>query len=131
VQHRVERIVRSHAFGLDGAIDGGRARRFLAEHGDAVAYELLTLKEADLAAKRVPAAEPRALLRLRAMLDREAGSPHRLGDLAVSGDDLRAIGFREGPALGRALRVLLDAVVDDPARNDRTWLLARAAEELP
>ena len=61
----------------------------------------------------------------------ERSQPHRIADLAVTGDDLRAIGFDEGPELGRVLQALLDDVVDDPARNDRAWLLERAARELP
>jgi len=78
----------------------------------------------------VPEVELQALATLEARIQEERSSPHRLPDLAVSGDDLRAIGFPEGPALGSALRTLLDAVVEDPSRNDREWLLARAAEEL-
>ncbi len=61
---------------------------------------------------------------------RESTQPHRIADLAVTGDDLRVIGFDEGPELGRVLQALLDDVVDDPARNDRAWLLERAAREL-
>ena len=57
--------------------------------------------------------------------------PHRIADLAVTGDDLQAVGFGEGPELGRVLQALLGDVVDDPARNNRAWLLERAALELP
>jgi tRNA nucleotidyltransferase (CCA-adding enzyme) len=60
----------------------------------------------------------------------EQRQPHRLADLAVSGDDLKKIGFSEGPELGRVLRALLDDVVDEPGRNEPTWLLERAAREL-
>ena len=35
-------------------------------------------------------------------------------------------GFSAGPALGDALKALLDAVLDDPALNTRDELLARA-----
>jgi len=56
--------------------------------------------------------------------------PHRISDLAVTGDDLLELGFREGPELGRLLQALLEDVVDDPARNDPAWLLERAAREL-
>ena len=64
-------------------------------------------------------------------MPQERSQPHHLADLAVDGDDLRAIGFSEGPGLGRVLHELLDDVVDDPARNDRDWLLERAGRELP
>ena len=66
----------------------------------------------------------------RAALEHELASPHRLADLAVDGDDLIALGFQPGPALGRALQELLEAVVDDPGRNTRDQLLA-VARRLP
>ena len=49
-----------------------------------------------------------------------------MSDLAVDGADLISVGFEEGPALGRALQELLEAVVDDPGLNTRDELLARA-----
>jgi tRNA nucleotidyltransferase/poly(A) polymerase len=131
MRRRVERIVRHHSFRLDGGIDGRFARRFLAEHGDAAAFDLVSLKEADLAAKRVPESELEAVAALRSALEAEHDSPHRLADLAVGGADLQALGFHEGPELGRVLHALLAAVVDDPARNEREWLLERARMELP
>ena len=130
MQRQVERLIREHSFRLDGDVDGRAARRFLARHGDELAFELVSLKEADLTAKSVPAAELAAVGELRRALEAERRSPHRIADLAVSGDDLRELGFVEGPELGRVLRVLLDAVVDDPARNERGWLLERARAEL-
>jgi tRNA nucleotidyltransferase (CCA-adding enzyme) len=130
MRHRVVRIVRAHSFRLDGPTDGRGARRFLREHGDALAFDLLALKEADLAAKHVPDAERDAVERFRALLEQERDSPHRLGDLAVGGADLIAAGFVESPELGRVLHLLLDDVIDEPARNERDWLLARAAQEL-
>jgi tRNA nucleotidyltransferase (CCA-adding enzyme) len=126
----VVRIVRGHAFELEGEIDGLRARRFLAEHGEQLARDLLDHKEADLRAKEIEPWELDALARLREAVESERGSPYRLGDLAVDGSDLIAIGFEESPALGRTLRVLLDEVIDDPSRNTRDALLARAKEEL-
>jgi tRNA nucleotidyltransferase (CCA-adding enzyme) len=127
---RVVRIVRGHAFQLEGEIDGLRGRRFLAEHGEEVARDLLDLKEADLHAKETEPWELPALARLRAAVEAQRESPYRIGDLAVDGADLIGIGFEESPALGRALRVLLDEVIEDPSRNTRDALLARAREEL-
>jgi hypothetical protein len=126
----VVRLVRAHAFHLDGEIDGLRARRFLAEHGEPLARDLLDHKEADLRAKETEPWELPALARLREAVEAERGSPYRIGDLAVDGSDLIALGFEEGPGLGRTLRVLLDEVIEDPARNTRDALLTRAREEL-
>jgi tRNA nucleotidyltransferase/poly(A) polymerase len=126
----VVRLVRAHAFHLDGEIDGLRARRFLADHGEELARDLLDHKEADLLAKEIEPWELDALARLREAVESERGSPYRLGDLAVDGSDLIGIGFEESPTLGRTLRVLLDEVIEDPSRNTRDALLARAREEL-
>jgi tRNA nucleotidyltransferase (CCA-adding enzyme) len=122
--------VAAHSFRVEGDWNGERARRFLAEHGDVLAFELVQLKHADLAVKRVPDDERRAVRELRIALERELASPHRLGDLAVDGNDLIELGYGEGPALGRALRLLLDAVLADPAGNEREALLERAREGL-
>lgn len=51
-----------------------------------------------------------------------------LKDLALSGDDLKAAGFPEGPYLGNILRYLLDLVHRDPCLNVRQELLVRACE---
>jgi putative nucleotidyltransferase with HDIG domain len=130
VQQTVSRIVAGHAFSLDGPIDELRARRFLAEHGEELALDLVAHKHADLNAKPVPAEEQGALTELARLLEQERSQPHRIGDLAVTGDDLLSIGFGEGPQLGRTLALLLDAVVTDPSLNERDELLARAREEL-
>ena len=130
VRERVVAIVREHAFHTEGDWRGAPARRFLARHGDGLAFDLVELKLADLAAKNLPHEIDRTRT-LRAALEAERSSPHRVDDLAVDGTDLIGLGYREGPELGRVLRVLLEAVIDDPSRNDREALLARANEELP
>jgi len=132
---RVVRIVRRHMFQV-GRGDALRARRFLAKHGDALALELLDHKEADLLGKRGSGGEPPPLeqverVRLfRRIVREERANPHRLADLALSGDDLLALGYQSGPALGRVLRDLLDEVVDDPSLNRHEELLARAGRRL-
>jgi tRNA nucleotidyltransferase (CCA-adding enzyme) len=130
LQQQIVRIVAAHSFRLDGTIDAVAARRFLAEHGEAVAFDLVAVKRADLRGKDPGPEEFEALGRLEALLEAERSSPTTLRELAVDGDDLISIGFRQGPELGRALRLLLDEVVEDPSRNERTALLARAQEEL-
>ncbi|MCY7304112.1 MAG: HD domain-containing protein [Thermoleophilia bacterium] len=129
VQHAAARIVAGHAFSLDGSIDELRARRFLAEHGEELAFDLIAHKRADLNAKLVPAEEQGALGQLARLVEHERSQPHRIGDLAVTGDDLLSIGFAEGPQVGQALALLLDAVVTEPTLNDRDRLLARARED--
>jgi len=130
VRVHIVRIVAGHAFPLNGTIDARHARRFLAAHGEELAFDLIAHKRADLGAKRVPTEEHDALALLRDLVDAQRSQPYRMQDLAIDGDDLRSIGFGEGPELGAALRVLLAAVVDEPQHNERSWLLDRAAKEL-
>ena len=75
--------------------------------------------------------EPREAGReLRALYRRmrriAARDPIAIADLAIDGDDLRAAGIPMGPWVGKILQALLDAVLDDPTRNRRDWLLQEA-----
>jgi tRNA nucleotidyltransferase/poly(A) polymerase len=125
----VTRLVRAHAFALED-VDELFARRFLREHGDELAFDLVAHKEADLRGKKISQQDLDAVARLRSLLEQEQSQPHRLTDLAIDGSDLIALGFDEGPVLGRTLESLLDAVVDEPALNTRDRLLDRARTQL-
>lgn len=106
-----------------------RARRLLARHGEALAFDLLDHKAADLRGKRPDGPLQADLARLdafRRVVEAERAAPHRLRDLAVGGDDLIAAGIPAGPELGRVLQSLLEAVVHDPSLNRRDELLRRA-----
>ncbi len=134
LRSRVLRIIRHHMFHV-GNGDALRARRFLAKHGDEVAFELVDHKEADYRGKPCEDGEPplediEQLDDFRRMLRRERAQPHRLADLAVDGHDLIELGFKPGPELGHALRDLLRQVVDEPALNTRPALLRRARAKL-
>jgi tRNA nucleotidyltransferase (CCA-adding enzyme) len=128
LRQRVVRIVRGHM--LDpGRADELRARRLLQRYGIELTFDLLEHKRADLLGKGP--ANDKDLERLRTfrtMVEHATTSAHRLRDLAVGGDDLIAIGYEPGPAIGRTLRTLLDEVVREPDLNTREQLLARAKE---
>jgi len=131
LRKRVVRIVRAHMFD-PGRGDALRARKLLAKFGDGLAFDLLDHKEADLRGK---GDNPRQdeldrLARFRVVLEQEQASPHRLRDLAISGDDLVALGHKPGPEIGRTLQALLHEVVRDPGLNTREYLLDRARELL-
>jgi tRNA nucleotidyltransferase (CCA-adding enzyme) len=68
----------------------------------------------------------------RARAVRAAGPPLTVGDLALDGRGLIALGLEPGPDFGRILEGLLDWVLEDPARNDpevlRARVLARSEE---
>ncbi len=121
-------LVREHPFAAEDEPQPVDARRFLARHGERLAFDLLAHRAADLAGKTVPESEWDWLGRFRALVEQERTQPHRLADLAVDGADLIAAGFSEGPQLGHVLQTLLAEVVDDPDLNLREQLLSRAVE---
>ena len=117
LRRRVVRIVRSHMIDTSRA-EPLRARRLLARYGDALLSDLLDHKEADLRGKGDTPRErrPREARRGCGRSWPSSGDePHRIRDLAVNGDDLIAIGYRPGPAIGHALRKLLDESCERPS----------------
>jgi tRNA nucleotidyltransferase (CCA-adding enzyme) len=115
-----------------GKGDALRARRFLAKHGDELAFQVVDHKDADYRGKPGPVGlgppveDLEQLARFRKRLETERRQPHRLSDLAIDGTDLIELGLRPGTELGRVLRDLLHDVVEDPALNTRDALLTRA-----
>jgi hypothetical protein len=90
-------------------------RRWLARVGEA-ADDLLALAEAR---RGNPPAWVATVEQSRAR-----GEPTSRGQLALTGDDLRAAGVPPAPTWGGSCEKLLDAVLEDPARNTREVLLA-------
>lgn len=78
-----------------------------------------------------PLVEARLIRALhRALIATAFNEPIEIADLAVDGDDLRRTGLVAGPALGRLLQRLLDAVIADPSCNTRESLLEIATAQL-
>jgi hypothetical protein len=107
-------------------------RRWVGATGRTRVRAVLRLAAARFAAERRAGSEAPSARSVRALY-REAlrtafRDPVEIGDLAVDGDDLRAAGIPPGPVLGRILTLLLDDVLEDPARNTREWLISRARD---
>jgi len=66
--------------------------------------------------------------RLRAVLD--SGDCWSLRQLAVTGDDLLALGFPKGPETGETLQKLLRLVIDQPEKNERETLMEIVKREI-
>jgi len=130
LRREVVELVRVHPFWIQTG-DALEARRLLAKHGDRLVADMLAHWRADVTGRdQTPktAAKLERIAAFRDVVAAEQQSPHRLSDLAVDGDDLIGIGYREGPGVGKTLAILLDEVVQDPGRNERGTLLERARE---
>ncbi len=100
-------------------------RRALARYGEETLRLLLAVKRADNMAQAEAYRDRQTLLRqwedlLELVL--QSGDCFSLDRLAVRGGDLTALGLR-GPAVGAALRELLEQVMDEKLPNDREMLL--------
>jgi tRNA nucleotidyltransferase/poly(A) polymerase len=126
----ISRLLELGAAKSIGAPNGAAAaelRRLIARVGRLMVPGLARVLWARGRADGGNAAARRAGITLyRAALRSAFHDPLTLADLAVDGDDLRALGIPEGRAMGETLLRLLDAVLEDPARNTRDALLALA-----
>jgi tRNA nucleotidyltransferase/poly(A) polymerase len=57
-------------------------------------------------------------------------APLSVGELAIGGAELKALGIQPGPRFGEILRALLERVLEDPRLNERARLVELAREEL-
>ncbi len=94
-------------------------------------FQLLLLKRADNLAQAPQYRFRQAGYdRLQALAEEviAQGQCFSLHDLAVNGGDLLALGMQPGKAVGSALKLLLDAVIDGRVPNEKDALLAYLAE---
>tara|TARA_B100000401_G_C52190076_1_gene431931 strand:+ start:102 stop:365 length:264 start_codon:yes stop_codon:yes gene_type:complete len=65
--------------------------------------------------------------RLRAEL--RTSPPLKVDDLAINGGDLKRMGLKPGPVFGEILNELLEHVLEEPQRNQKT-ILAHEVKEI-
>ena len=100
-------------------------RRWLGRYGRELLEDLLTLQEADGSSKGVGEPVDTAhFARVRQLLDaiEAENSCLKVADLAVNGHDLAALGY-QGKAIGDALNLLLEQVLDEKLPNEKPALL--------
>ncbi|MGZ6371927.1 MAG: CCA tRNA nucleotidyltransferase [Candidatus Limnocylindria bacterium] len=123
---RVTRLVRHHMFAYTREWTDAAVRRFVRRVEVDLLADLFALRAADDVASGVTE-PPDGWTELRERVAATAGDPLEAGHLAISGDDLIAeLGIAPGPAIGRLLAALLEAVLEDPELNSRERLLELA-----
>ncbi len=107
-------------------------RRWTGEAQPAGVRDAARLWTAALRVESAPEARARTLRLLSEVRDDlRRGVPLSLRGLAVDGGDLMERGWQPGPQIGATLRRLLEAVWEDPSRNEHAALLALAGEPEP
>jgi len=131
---RIVALVRHHLLCYDGTWSDSAVRRWVRRVSPELVDDLYALSEADVQAKgRDAAVDLQHISELKAHVAKviAEGAAFSVKDLALDGGTLiRELGIKPGPDIGRILRALLEEVVDEPSRNERATLLARARELL-
>lgn len=126
---RVAALVRGHMFDYQPSWTDAAVRRFIGRVGLDRLDDLFALREADNAASGVGEPSAGGMDELRARIAEQRRAPLETRQLAIDGHDLqRELGLAPGPGIGRILASLMEAVLDDPSRNERDTLLDLARE---
>ncbi len=126
----VAHLIRFHMFYYNvGEVSEAGVRRFIARVGPECIPSLLKLREADRIGSGVPKAVPYKTRHLLFMIEKVKHDPVSPKMLKIKGDEVMEIlGIKPGPRVGQILAILLEEVLDDPARNEAKYLESRARE---
>jgi poly(A) polymerase/tRNA nucleotidyltransferase (CCA-adding enzyme) len=125
IVEKVCHLVRHHMFNYEPGWTDAAVRRFIARVGLQSVRDLFTLRLADtIATAGKPYSWPN-LSEFQSRIDHvvEAKQALTLKDLAVSGDDLAALGIPRTREMGALLSELLDAALEDPNLNTKEAML--------
>lgn len=105
-------------------------RRFIQRVGIDNIDELFRLRMADAQSNAKTSFNPEEITILQSRISEviHQDMALKITDLKVRGEDLVAIGVKEGPQLGSILRELLDMVIEDPMLNTKEKLLEKAKQ---
>ena len=127
-RERVVNLVKNHMFYYNvGEVTAASVRRLISKVGRENLQDLIHLRIADRLGSGTPKAMPYKLRHLQYMMEKVQHDPVSVKMLALNGNDLMSeLQLKPGPKFGAILDVLLGEVLEDPVRNDRSYLLARA-----
>lgn len=131
-RERILFLVRNHMFHYTGDWSDRAIRRFTRKVGPKHLRDLLALRKADRRGSGRKAKLPRAIQRLIQHIRRveSMDAELKVGDLKINGHILMEMGYTPGPAMGRTMNALLDAVRQGELVNDPVELQSRAREFL-
>ena len=128
---RVVHAIRQHMYAYDDSWTDAAVRRFVRRVGTEALPMLFALRRADNDASGVGEAGEVNQLALERRIETELRTHGQIepATLAIDGHELqRGLGIGPGPEVGRLLDALLEAVLDDPARNEPEELMRLARD---
>jgi poly(A) polymerase/tRNA nucleotidyltransferase (CCA-adding enzyme) len=116
---KIIHLVRYHLFYYNvGEVTEAGVRRFLRRVGPEYVEDFIKVREADRIGSGVPKAVPYKLRHLLFMIEKVKRDPLSPKMLAVNGEDvMKILNTSPGPRVGRILAILLDEVIEEPAKN--------------
>ena len=130
VVEKIATLIRWHLFKYDPdeGITDSSVRRLIRNVGAERMNDLVRLRICDRMGMGVPKAVPYRLRHFQFRVEkilREEEAPS-VKKLKINGDDvMKELGIGPGVRIGKILEVLLQEVMDDPAKGERERLLAR------
>lgn len=125
----ITRLIRHHMFYYTDEWTDSAVRRFMRNVGLDIVDDLFILREADRigSGKREPGSVSIQKLKSRILKIVEEQNAITVKDLRVNGYDImETLGIPPGPMVGKILNHLLQVVLEDPTKNERTTLLELA-----
>lgn len=126
----VAHLIRSHMFYYNiGEISPAGVRRFVARVGTEYIDDLLKVREADRIGSGVKKAIPYRLRHMLFMIEKVKHDPLSPKMLKLNGDEImELLQLPQSPRVGWILNALLEEVLDNPEKNIKESLTARAKE---
>lgn len=128
----VVNLVRWHMFFSDpDEITLSAVRRTITRIGEAHIEDLLNLRVCDRIGTGRPKEQPFRFRKYKAMVDEALRDPISVKMLKINGDIImEKTGEKPGKKLGYILNALMEEVLEDPTKNDETWLETKVFEFL-
>ena len=124
----VVNLVKNHMFYYQvGEVTAASVRRLIVKVGRENLQDLIHLRMADRVGSGTPKALPYKLQHLQYMMEKVQNDPISAKMLKINGNDLRTdLQMEPSPKMGAIIDVLLAEVLEDPEKNTKEYLLARA-----
>ncbi|MFH1564781.1 MAG: HD domain-containing protein [bacterium] len=127
---KISHLIYHHMFYYNiGEITDSAVRRFVRKACPENVENLINLRIADRLGMGRPKAKPFKLIELERRIKEVSLDPISVKMLKINGDDImKELKMKPGHKIGFILNALLNEVLEDPAKNDREYLLGKIKE---